>query len=454
MEINVPLGADSYPSALHIEKNKLYSKIAWRVMPILLISYVVGYLDRVGISFAKFQMMPDLLGNDVGLAESVYGLGAGVFFIGYILAGVPSNILLSRYGAKRIIAFLMVIWGTISMLTMFVATPMQFYIARFILGIAEAGFYPGVILYLTYWFPSSRRAKMTALFVCGIPVSNIIGGPLCGWIMESLDGTMNLAGWKWLFFVSGPRALITALVIFLFLDNTYNKAKWLTPREKALVDEDMEEAKRKHSVPDSNGKPVEKEWTTKEMLKSWNFSKMSLICFCTIMGQGGLAFWVPTIIKDTGVESVFDVGIMTMFPYMLAVIAMLWAARSSDKLRERRWHMIVPFLIAAVALICIGLFQHDKTAVMIALSIAVAASLVPTPLFWSLPNAIFTGGCAAACIALINSFANIGGFISPYIIGYLKKMSGNYLPAMCILALMMVCGAILTYTVSPKLVNK
>ncbi|AKJ41245.1 MFS transporter [Pragia fontium] len=450
MEINKPLEAESIPSTLHVEKDAIYSKIAWRIMPILLISYIVGYLDRVGISFAKFQMMPDLLGSNVGMAETVYGLGAGVFFIGYIIAGVPSNILLSRYGARRIIAFLMIVWGTISMLTMFITTPTQFYIARFLLGIAEAGFYPGVILYLTYWFPSSRRAKMTALFVCGIPISNIIGGPLCGWIIESMDGLMNLSGWKWLFFISGPRALITALVIFLFLDNTYSKAKWLTKREKDLIDEDMKEAKRQQSTSCNSGK----EWTTKEMLKSWNFSKMSLICFCTVMGQGGLAFWVPTIIKDTGVESVFDVGVMTMFPYMLAVVAMLWAARSSDKYRERRWHMIVPFLIAAVALICIGLFQDDKTAVMIALCVAVAASLVPSPLFWSLPNAIFTGGCAATCIALINSFANIGGFISPYIIGYFKSISGDNLLAMCILALMMICGAILTYTVPAKLVNK
>ncbi|SFC74663.1 MFS transporter [Pragia fontium] len=450
METKNAVKTGSFSLDSETEKDRIYSKIAWRVMPILLISYIVGYLDRVGISFAKFQMMPDLLGGNIAMAESVYGLGAGVFFIGYIIAGVPSNILLSRYGARRIIAFLMVVWGTISMLTMFITTPLQFYIARFLLGIAEAGFYPGVILYLTYWFPSSRRAKMTALFVCGIPVSNIIGGPLCGWIIENFDGLFNLSGWKWLFFVSGPRAVIVALIIFLFLDNTYSKAKWLSPREKSLIDDDMQKAK----VSSDNQKAPVKEWTTQEMLKSWNFSKMCLICFCTVMGQGGLAFWVPTIIKDTGVNSVFEIGVMTMFPYMLAVVAMLWAARSSDKHRERRWHMIVPFLIAAVALVCIGLFHENKLVVMITLSIAVAASLVPSPLFWSLPNAIFTGGCAAAGIALINSFANIGGFISPYIIGYFKEITGTNLAAMSVLAVMMICGAILTYSVSPKLVNK
>lgn len=451
MKDSISSSAEPSSLAINIEKDKLYAKIAWRIMPILLISYIVGYLDRVGISFAKFQMMPDLLGSNIGLAEAVYGLGAGVFFIGYIIAGIPSNMLLSRYGAKRIIACLMIVWGTISMLTMFITTPLQFYIARFLLGIAEAGFYPGVILYLTFWFPSNRRAKMTALFVCGIPVSNIIGGPLCGWIIENFNGVYHLAGWKWLFFVSGPRALIVALIIFLFLDNTYSKAKWLTPNEKSLIDDDMQKAKKNAAT---NLQHNGKEWTTKEMIKSWNFSKMSLICFCTVMGQGGLAFWVPTIIKDTGVKSVFDVGLMTMFPYMLAMIAMLLGARSSDKHRERRWHMIVPFLIAAVSLVCLGLFQDNKLVVMIALSVAVASSLVPSPLFWSLPNAIFTGTCAIAGIALINSFANIGGFISPYIIGYFKETTGDNLTAMCILAFMMIFGALLTYSVPPKLVNK
>ncbi|HCR2976964.1 MFS transporter [Serratia marcescens] len=430
------------------DKNRLYRKIAWRIMPILLVSYIVGYLDRVGISFSKFQMMPDILNGNVSMAEAVYGLGAGVFFIGYIIAGVPSNILLSRYGARKIIALLMVVWGAISMLSIFITNPWQFYLARFLLGLAEAGFYPGVILYLTLWFPSSQRAKMTALFVCGIPVSNIIGGPLCGWIIEHMNGLMNLSGWQWLFFISGPRALLIAIVIFCFLDNTYQSAKWLSPQEKALIKEDMAQ-----SAP-RQGAAGGQEWTMKSMLRSSAFTKMWLICFCTVMGQGGLAFWVPTIIRDTGVTSVMDIGLLTMLPYMLAVVAMLVAARSSDKHRERRWHIIVPFCIAAVSLIFIGLFPDNKHVVMAALCVAVASSLVPSPLFWSLPNAIFTGTCAAAGIALINSIANIGGFISPYIIGYFKQLTHSNLAAMCVLSAMMIVGALLTYSVPAKWVNK
>ncbi|CAI1547466.1 MFS transporter [Serratia fonticola] len=432
------------------DKAKLYSKIAWRIMPILLISYIVGYLDRVGISFSKFQMMPDILQGNVSMAEAVYGLGAGVFFIGYIIAGVPSNILLSKYGARKVIALLMLVWGTISMLSIFITNPTQFYLARFLLGLAEAGFYPGVILYLTLWFPSSQRAKMTALFVCGIPVSNIIGGPLCGWIIENMNGMFELSGWQWLFFISGPRAVLIAVVIFFFLDNTYQSAKWLSPQEKEMITQDMAQGASKKVGADGTAQ----EWTMKTMLKSSAFTKMWLICFCTVMGQGGLAFWVPTMIRDTGVSSVMDIGLLTMLPYMLAVVAMLMAARSSDKYRERRWHIIVPFCIAAVSLIFIGLFPDNKVIVMVALCIAVASSLVPSPLFWSLPNAIFTGTCAAAGIALINSIANIGGFISPYIIGYFKNTTESNLVAMCVLSSMMILGAILTYSVPAKLVNK
>lgn len=430
------------------DKTKLYGKIAWRIMPILLISYIVGYLDRVGISFSKFQMMPDILQGNVSMAEAVYGLGAGVFFIGYIIAGVPSNILLSKYGARKVIALLMLVWGAISMMSIFITNPTQFYLARFLLGLAEAGFYPGVILYLTLWFPSSQRAKMTALFVCGIPVSNIIGGPLCGWIIENMNGTLELSGWQWLFFISGPRALLIAVVIFFFLDNTYQSARWLSPQEKELITQDMAQGASKNTC------AAGQEWTMKTMLKSSAFTKMWLICFCTVMGQGGLAFWVPTMIRDTGVSSVLDIGLLTMLPYMLAVVAMLMAARSSDKHRERRWHIIVPFCIAAVSLIFIGLFPDNKVIVMVALCIAVASSLVPSPLFWSLPNAIFTGTCAAAGIALINSIANIGGFISPYIIGYFKNATHSNLVAMCVLSSMMILGAILTYSVPAKLVNK
>ncbi|MEX2953115.1 MFS transporter [Serratia fonticola] len=432
------------------DKAKLYSKIAWRIMPILLISYIVGYLDRVGISFSKFQMMPDILQGNVSMAEAVYGLGAGVFFIGYIIAGVPSNILLSKYGARKVIALLMLVWGTISMLSIFITNPTQFYLARFLLRLAEAGFYPGVILYLTLWFPSSQRAKMTALFVCGIPVSNIIGGPLCGWIIENMNGMFELSGWQWLFFISGPRAVLIAVVIFFFLDNTYQSAKWLSPQEKEMITQDMAQGASKKVGADGTAQ----EWTMKTMLKSSAFTKMWLICFCTVMGQGGLAFWVPTMIRDTGVSSVMDIGLLTMLPYMLAVVAMLMAARSSDKHRERRWHIIVPFCIAAVSLIFIGLFPDNKVIVMVALCIAVASSLVPSPLFWSLPNAIFTGTCAAAGIALINSIANIGGFISPYIIGYFKNTTESNLVAMCVLSSMMILGAILTYSVPAKLVNK
>lgn len=432
------------------DKSKLYRKIAWRIMPILLISYIVGYLDRVGISFSKFQMMPDILQGNVSMAEAVYGLGAGVFFIGYIIAGVPSNILLSKYGARKVIALLMLVWGAISMLSIFITNPTQFYLARFLLGLAEAGFYPGVILYLTLWFPSSQRAKMTALFVCGIPVSNIIGGPLCGWIIENMNGMFELSGWQWLFFISGPRAVLIAVVIFFFLDNTYQSAKWLSPQEKEMIAQDMVQGTSKKVGADG----TVQEWTMKTMLKSSAFTKMWLICFCTVMGQGGLAFWVPTMIRDTGVTSVLDIGLLTMLPYMLAVVAMLLAARTSDRYRERRWHIIVPFCIAAISLIFIGLFPDNKVIVMVALCIAVSSSLVPSPLFWSLPNAIFTGTCAAAGIALINSIANIGGFISPYVIGYFKNTTGSNLVAMCVLSSMMILGAILTYSVPAKLVNK
>ncbi|SDI02599.1 MFS transporter [Variovorax sp. OV700] len=424
---------------LAAETDRTYSKVFWRIVPLLMLCYVVAYLDRVNVGFAKLQMSQDL-----GFSETVFGLGAGLFFIGYFLFEVPSNVLLHRVGARVWIARIMITWGVMSAAFAWVQTPTTFYVMRFLLGIAEAGFYPGVILYLTYWYPAQRRAKIIALFMSAIPVAGIFGNPLSGWIMDLFHGASGFHGWQWMFIIEAVPALVMGLVVLAFLDNGIRSAKWLSEGEKQLLESeiatDQKGTQSKHAIGAIFGD--KRVWL------------MCLIYFCFVMGQYGLTFWMPTLIKSTGVTGNLNIGLFSAIPFGCAIVAMNLVGRSADARRERRWHLIVPALFGAVGFVVAASYSHNTIVSVAALSLAAAGVLTCAPLFWSLPTSFLSGAAAAVGIAAINSVGNLAGFVSPYLIGYLKDTTHSTQTGMYVLAGMLVIGAFAVLRTPANLVNR
>ena len=420
-------------------KDATYAKVTWRLIPFLFLCYVVAYLDRVNVGFAKLQMLKDL-----NFSETVYGLGAGIFFIGYFLFEVPTNLLLHRIGARKVITRIMITWGAISTLTMFVQTPTQFYVMRFLLGVAEAGFFPGIILYLTYWFPAEQRGRMTALFMTAIPMSGVIGSPLSGWIMQSFAGVNGWAGWQWLFLLEGAPTILIGVVVWFYLDDGIDSAKWLSPSEKRLLTENIERenvGKTTHSFKNALGNG--KVWV------------LSLVYFGVIMGLYGISFWLPTLIKATGVKSPLDVGLLSAIPYAVATVAMILVSQSADQRRERRWHFAVPAVLGGIGLILSAIFAHNTVFAIAALTLACAGIMTSLPLFWSYPTAFLGGSAAAGGIALIGSLGNLAGFVSPYTLGYVKDLTQSTDVGIYVLACSVFISAILAMTTLPaKLVNR
>ncbi len=415
-----------------------YRKVAWRLMPLLLICYIVAYLDRVNVGFAKLQMMQEL-----GFSDVIYGLGAGIFFIGYFIFEVPSNIILHKIGARVWIGRIMITWGILSAAMMYVSTPTSFYVMRFLLGVAEAGFFPGIILYLTYWYPSQRRGHMTTVFMTGIPMAGVIGGPLSGAIMKMCDGLHGWAGWQWMFLLEGVPSILLGLAVIAMLDDRIADAKWLTEEERALLIERIsEEEAQKEDAP------------VLKVLGSGRVWWMASIYFTFVMGIYGISFWLPTIIKATGIADALQVGTLSAIPYAVAVAVMLAVAKRADAQQERRWHVAIPAVLGAIGLLLSVAWAKDTTLALAALTLATAGIMTTLPLFWSLPTAFLAGTGAAAGIAMINSLGNLAGFMSPYLVGWLKEATASTDTGMYMLASCLVLGAILTLLVPPQMVNK
>ena len=342
-----------------------------------MICYIVAYLDRINVGFAKLQMEIDL-----GFSQTVFGLGAGMFFIGYFFFEVPSNLIMYRVGARLWIARIMFTWGLLSACFAFVNTPFWFYTLRFLLGAAEAGFYPGVILYLTYWYPDKRRAAIIAIFMSAIPIAGILGNPLSGWIMDAFDRFAGLSGWQWMFIIEAIPAVILGILVLFLLNNGIREAKWLTEEEKLLLERNIEA--------DIGGKKKSPH-SLVGVLKDHRVWMMSAIYFCFVMGQYGLTFWMPTLVKATGVKGNFMTGLLSAIPFLVAVVAMILCGRSADRHRERRWHLVIPALFGAVGFVMAAL-TADNTAIAITfLSLAAAGVLTCAPLFWSLPTSFLHG---------------------------------------------------------------
>lgn len=428
-------GAGAPPSSF---EEATYRKVAWRLTPLLMLCYVVAYLDRVNVGFAKLQMSTDL-----HLSDAVYGFGAGIFFLGYFIFEVPSNVILHRVGARVWIARIMVTWGIISMLTMFVTTPTMFYVMRFLLGLAEAGFFPGIILYLTYWYPAHRRGRMTTWFMTAIALSGVIGGPVSGFILKSFDGVNGWHGWQWLFLLEGLPSIVVGVLVFLVLDDGISKAKWLTAEERQLL-----ESRIAHEDAAKEDMPIGR------VLASPRVLLMSLIYFSFVMGLYGVSFWLPTIIKSTGVTDAFAIGLLSAVPFAAAVVAMVLVSRSADHRRERRWHVALPAAAGAIGLVFSVIWAHSTVLAMASLTLATMGILTTLPLFWSLPTAFLAGTGAAAGIAMINSIGNLAGFLSPYAVGWLKQATGANDSGMFMLAAFMVLGGLLALSVPARLVSK
>ncbi len=421
-----------------VSEERVYAKVTWRIIPFLFLCYVVAYLDRVNVGFAKLQMVADLK-----FSETVFGLGAGLFFIGYFLFEVPSNVILHKVGARIWIARIMITWGVISALTLYASSEMSFYALRFLLGLAEAGFFPGIILYLTYWYPAERRGRIVTLFMTAIALSSVIGAPISGWIMQNLNGVNGLAGWQWMFLLEGIPSVLVGLFTIYYLDDSITQAGWLSDAEKALLAQRIAE--------DNTHKEALSVSQTLFNSRVW---LLGLIYFCFVMGLYGVGFWLPTIIKALGVKSLFDVGLLTAIPYAVATVGMILVSRSADARRERRWHVVIPALAGSVGLVLSTLLSGDPAMAMAALSLATFGIITTLPLFWSLPTAYLGGVAAAAGIALINSLGNLAGFVSPFLIGKIKDATQSTDAGMFMLATSLIIGAALTLTLPAKRVNR
>ncbi|MES2162917.1 MAG: MFS transporter [Pseudomonadota bacterium] len=405
----------------------LYRRVSWRLMPFLFLCYVAAYLDRVNVGFAKLQMLAELRFSD-----TVYGAGAGIFFIGYFLFEVPSNLLMTRTGARIWIARIMISWGVISSALMLANSVATFYVLRFLLGAAEAGFFPGIILYLTYWYPAHRRARMVALFMSGVAVAGVVGGPLSGWIMKTFAGLYGLSGWQWLFLLEGLPSVLIGIWTLFYLDDGIRSAKWLSEDDKRQLERAI--------VADSRH---QQRLPLAQVFRSGTVWLLALVYFLFVMGLYGVSFWLPQLIKNSGVKDVFDIGLLTAIPYSVAALAMVLAARHSDRSGERRWHAAAAAVAGALGLVVATVYSDNTVVAMVALSVATAGILSTFPIFWSLPTALLGGAAAAAGIALINSVGNLAGFASPYLVGAIKDATGSTAIGIYLLAASLVAGAVL-----------
>lgn len=399
-----------------------------RLIPFLFVLYVVAYLDRVNVSFAASGMEADL-----GLTAAAYGLGAGIFFIGYFIFEVPSNLLLRRFGARRWIARILVSWGVLSGLTAFVTNEWQFYLVRFLLGVAEAGFFPGVILYLTFWVPRAERARTTALFLTATAVAGVIGAPLSG-VLLSMDGILGLQGWQWLFIVEAIPAVILGFIVWRILPDGPREARFLTAEQRegldAMVAADAQASTASESL--------------SAAFRSARVWLLAMLYLSIVIGFYGISLWLPLIVKrDYPDLSPVALGLVTAIPYACAVIAMVGVGRSSDARAERRWHLTIPIAAGSAGLIVAGISGSVLAAIAICVATAgIYAALGP---FWTLPPAFLRGAAAAAGIAWINSVGNLGGFIGPYTLGRISDSSGGVGLGLVVLGCIAMVSAVLAF---------
>lgn len=408
-------------------------KIAWRVIPFMILLYFVAFLDRVNIGFAALTMNADL-----GLTQGMFGFASGIFFIGYVLFEVPSNIIMERVGARLWIARIMITWGLLSAGTAFVSTPNQLYVLRFLLGVAEAGFFPGMILYLTYWFPAPWRARILSAFMIALPVSNVIGSPVST-AMLSMEA-QGLHGWQWMFLLEGTPALLCGFAVLLFLRDGPAKAPWLAREEQDWLQSEL--ARERSGAATSH--------SSLAGLREPRVWLLGLVYFGMLVGMYGFGFWLPQIIKGLGNLSNAEVGLVAAVPYAAAALTMYFWGRHSDRTGERTWHIALPAFVGAIGLIASAYFSDIPVLALAALSLSAIGLYAALPVFWTLPTSLLASGAAAAGIALVNSIGNTGGFLGPTLVGYVTEATGSYAAALGALAGMVTFAGVLVLALAPR----
>ncbi|WP_410657321.1 MFS transporter [Amycolatopsis sp. lyj-112] len=397
-----------------VDRASTYRTIALRVMPLLVVCYVVSFIDRTNIGIAQQGLKRDL-----GFGSAVYGLGVTLFFVGFILFEVPSNALLARIGARKTLVRIMATWGVITIVTMFVRDETTFYIARFLLGVAEAGFFPGALYLLSRWFPSARRTRMTAVFFIGVPVSGVIGSIVSGWIMHSFGGVAGLADWQWLFLIEGIPPILLALLVAFFLVDEPEQAKWLTPAQKAAVRADLDADRRgKDETPERHG----------GLLSALRDPKVWILGLCACGAYtlaNAVSFWTPRIIAEAGVGDVLNLGLFSALPPLLGIVVMLVVGRHSDRTLERRWHAAVSWLVAAVAMLTLAFSGGNVVVVVLLLAVMAAAHYSGLTVFYSIPSIYLSERAAATGIAVVTSMGSFAAAASPSLLGFIQASTGS-----------------------------
>lgn len=406
------MSAAHAPGSPAAELEETYRIVSRRLIPFLIVCYIFAYIDRSNIGIAKLGFMGTL-----GFSEAVYGLAGGLFYLGYSLFEVPSNLWMKRIGARLTIARIMFLWSLVSAATAFMLVPWHFYSLRFLLGVAEAGFFPGVLLYLSYWAPAARRARMTAQFMSAMALAGVIANPVGGLIMSGMDGLGGLAGWQWLFIVEGLPGCALAVVAFFYLTDRPAQAKWLTVRQKALLEEDLSR--------EAAAAGGQKHARFIDAIKDPRFYSLAVMAMAMISGLAGLSLWVPTIIRRAGIDDVLTVGLISALPYVFGVVAQQLIARSSDRLQERRWHAAGAGLFGAAAWLCLPLAQGNLVLSVVAACCIGIGMFGATGPFWSLPATYLKGTAAAGGIAIITTCGAVAGFFSPIIVGWVSDQTGT-----------------------------
>lgn len=427
----------------------VFAKVSARLLPLLFVCYIIAYLDRVNVGFAKLQMAASLQFSD-----AVYGFGAGIFFIGYFLFEVPSNLILERVGARVWIARIMITWGVVSAAFAYVSVipwgplpalfglphdEFSFYALRFLLGVAEAGFFPGIILYLTYWFPAQRRARTVALFMTAVAVANVVGAPLSGAIMQYMDGFAGWQGWRWLFVTEAFPSLIAGMAVLWLLPDGPASAKWLSPDERATVLREISADDAAKGAANSRA-----QHSARAALLSWRVWAFAAVYLTGTFSLYGVNFWMPTIVQELGIGKTefFRIGMVTAIPWGLAGVVMVIAGAHSDKTGERRWHVAGSLLVTASGLVLLALVGHAPVPSVLALILISSGTLSFFATFWTVPTNLLRQSAAAAGIAWINSVGNLGGHFGPDLIGRIRAATGSTAGAFFSLAVIAVLGAI------------
>lgn len=416
----------SQTASTNLTAERACRRIAWRIMPYLFILYMIAFLDRVNVGYAALDMT-----HALGFSPEVYGFGAGIFFVGYFLLEIPTSLLVEKWSARGCIARIMVSWGALAIMTGFIHTASQFYWVRFLLGAAEAGFFPGIVIYLSHWFRYEDRAKAVAFFMAAIPIANIIGSPISGLLLGI--HWLGIAGWRWLFILEGIPAIVMGIVTLFYLTDWPHQAKWLPDDEREWITSELEKEKRQ--IREAGPLRILQAFRHKEVIL------LSVAYFFIVTGVYGFNFWMPTILKGLSGYSNLVVTLVAVLPYFAALAAILFAGWSSDRTRERRWHTAIAMLIASLGLL-LSAVLHGSVALEVSMFCLAAAGMYGyLPGFWALPSSFLTGTAAAASIGLINSIGNLGGFLGPYIVGYLNNKTHSFFQGILFLSASAVISA-------------